>query len=246
MRYQQDGVPLCVLAGKEYGTGSSRDWAAKGTFLLGVKFVLAESYERIHRSNLVGMGVLPLQFRDGETRESLGLTGNELFDVAVDDRVAPRQQLTVTATNPETGKVTTFVVLCRIDTPVEVDYYRNGGILQTVLRKLLGPAKAAPKAKSVDKVKPATKKPGKPAPKVVAKAKAKAKQPVAKKPVAKKPIGKAVAKRATKPLAKSAAAKKAVAKKAVLKPQAKKAAKPRTKPAAKKPAPKRAKAKTRR
>ena len=137
MRYQQEGTALCVLAGKEYGTGSSRDWAAKGTFLLGVKFVLAESYERIHRSNLVGMGVLPLQYLDGQTRESLGLSGEEHFDVAVDDKVQPRQQLTVTATCPKTGAKKTFQVQCRIDTPVEVDYYRNGGILQTVIRKLL-------------------------------------------------------------------------------------------------------------
>ncbi len=266
MRYQQDGVPLCVLAGKEYGTGSSRDWAAKGTFLLGVKFVLAESYERIHRSNLVGMGVLPLQFRDGENRESLGLTGTELFDVAVDDRAAPRQQLMVTATNPETGKVTTFAALCRIDTPVEVDYYRNGGILQTVLRKLLGPAKATPKAKVVNQAKPATaagkagNKPGvaksaaankaatkKPAKPAARKAKQPAPKAKAKPPVAKKPVGRPVAKRTAKPVAKRTTAKKPapkqpIAKKAVLKPQAKKLARP----AAKKPAPKQAKAKARR
>jgi aconitate hydratase len=136
-RYQEAGTPLCVLAGKEYGTGSSRDWAAKGTMLLGVRFVLAESYERIHRSNLVGMGVLPLQFQEGEGCAALGLTGEESFAVAVDDHVTPRQLLKVTATHPESGKTTTFEALCRIDTPVEVDYYRNGGILQTVLRKLL-------------------------------------------------------------------------------------------------------------
>jgi aconitate hydratase len=136
-RYQEAGTPLCVLAGKEYGTGSSRDWAAKGTMLLGVRFVLAESYERIHRSNLVGMGVLPLQFLEGQSSASLGLTGDESFSVAVDDHVAPRQLLTVTATHPDSGATTTFEALCRIDTPVEVDYYRNGGILQTVLRKLL-------------------------------------------------------------------------------------------------------------
>ncbi len=135
-RYRQDDTPLMVLAGKEYGTGSSRDWAAKGTNLLGVKFVLAESYERIHRSNLVGMGVLPLQFRDGETASSLGLTGKESFSVAVDDGVKPRQVLKVTAKDQETGAEKTFEAVCRIDTPVEVDYYRNGGILHTVLRKL--------------------------------------------------------------------------------------------------------------
>jgi 3-isopropylmalate dehydratase small subunit len=168
MRYQKDGAPLCVLAGKEYGTGSSRDWAAKGTFLLGVKFVLAESYERIHRSNLVGMGVLPLQYLDGQNRESLGLSGYETFDVAVDDSVQPRQRLTVTATSPE-GAVKTFEVQCRIDTPVEVDYFRNGGILQTVIRKLLPPvkkAKAGKKAaaKAAPKKAPAKKSPAAKAP----------------------------------------------------------------------------------
>jgi aconitate hydratase len=136
--YAETRTPLLVLAGQEYGTGSSRDWAAKGALLLGVRIVLAESYERIHRSNLVGMGVLPLQFEDGATRESLGLTGEESYSVAVDDRLQPRQELTMTARNPATGKTTTFAVRCRIDTPVEVEYYRNGGILQTVLRKLLG------------------------------------------------------------------------------------------------------------
>ncbi len=152
-RYRQDGTPLCVLAGKEYGTGSSRDWAAKGTFLLGVKFVIAESYERIHRSNLVGMGVLPLQFLDGASAQSLGLTGNETFAVAVDDRVQPRQRLQVTVTDPHSGNSRAITVQCRIDTPVEVDYYRNGGILQAVLRKLLASpsttiAAPEPKAKA--------------------------------------------------------------------------------------------------
>ncbi|MBK8977898.1 MAG: aconitate hydratase AcnA [Planctomycetes bacterium] len=135
-RYQQAGTPLLVLAGKEYGTGSSRDWAAKGTNLLGVRCVLAESYERIHRSNLVGMGVLPLQFQDGETAASLGLTGREVFDIDVDDHVAPRQLVAVRAVDPDRGTTTTFQAVCRIDTPVEVDYYRNGGILHTVLRRL--------------------------------------------------------------------------------------------------------------
>ncbi|MHC4900013.1 MAG: aconitate hydratase, partial [Planctomycetota bacterium] len=120
------------------GTGSSRDWAAKGTLLLGIKMVLAESYERIHRSNLVGMGVLPLQFADGDTRESLGLVGEEEFSVELADDLAPRQLLDMTARHPDTGAETRFKALCRIDTPIEVDYYRNGGILQTVLRKLLG------------------------------------------------------------------------------------------------------------
>jgi len=148
MRYQEEGTPLCVLAGKEYGTGSSRDWAAKGTLLLGVKFVLAESYERIHRSNLVFMGVLPLEFKKGDTPASLGLNGEETFDVAVNDNLKARQMVTVTATHPKTGKVTKFKAQCRIDTPVEVDYYRNGGILQTVMRKLLkqSPRKKAKKA----------------------------------------------------------------------------------------------------
>ncbi len=131
-KYKADGTPLLVLAGKEYGTGSSRDWAAKGTYLLGARMVLAESYERIHRSNLVGMGVLPLQFKQGESLESLGLTGQETFSLQLDDKLQARSELTMTAD----GK--SFQVLCRIDTPVEVDYYRNGGILQTVLRKLLG------------------------------------------------------------------------------------------------------------
>jgi aconitate hydratase len=135
MGYKAKGVPLVVLAGKDYGMGSSRDWAAKGTFLLGVKAVIAESYERIHRSNLVGMGVLPLQFLDGQSAASLGLDGTETFAIAVDDKVEPRQKLEVTATKADGTKVQ-FETLCRIDTPVEVDYYRNGGILHTVLRKM--------------------------------------------------------------------------------------------------------------
>ncbi|GMU37634.1 MAG: aconitate hydratase AcnA [Phycisphaerae bacterium] len=137
MRYKEADIPTAVLAGKEYGTGSSRDWAAKGTFLLGVRFVLAESFERIHRSNLVGMGVLPLQYKSGETRETLGLTGHEVFDIPdLSDNLKPRQELRVIATDSETGKSKTFTALCRVDTAVEVDYYRNGGILQTVLRQL--------------------------------------------------------------------------------------------------------------
>jgi len=136
-RYKDNGVPLCVLAGAEYGTGSSRDWAAKGTFLLGVKFVLAESFERIHRSNLVGMGVLPLQFANGDSVASLGLTGLETFSIEVDDSLTPRQLLRATALDHQGMNSKSFDVLCRIDTPIEVDYYRNGGILQTVLRKLL-------------------------------------------------------------------------------------------------------------
>ncbi len=136
MHYQQQKVPLVVIAGKDYGMGSSRDWAAKGTFLLGVKAVLAESYERIHRSNLVGMGVLPLQFMAGETRNSHGLTGREVFDIAVGDDVKPLQEIKVVARHPDTGVITRITAVVRIDTPVEVEYYRNGGILHTVLRKM--------------------------------------------------------------------------------------------------------------
>jgi aconitate hydratase len=135
-RYLADGVPLVVLAGKEYGTGSSRDWAAKGTMLLGVRAVIAESYERIHRSNLIGMGVLPLQFADGETRESIGLHGTETFEVAGlagSDRI-PRE-ITVKAVD-EDGTVTTFTATVRIDTAGEAEYFRHGGILQYVLRSL--------------------------------------------------------------------------------------------------------------
>lgn len=135
MNYQAKKIPLVVLAGKDYGMGSSRDWAAKGTFLLGVKAVIAISFERIHRSNLVGMGVLPLTFKSGESAQTLGLTGQETFDIAIDDHVKPRQEITVTATKSDGSKVT-FQTLCRIDTPVEVDYYRNGGILHTVLRNM--------------------------------------------------------------------------------------------------------------
>ena len=115
--------------------GSSRDWAAKGTYLLGVRAVIAASYERIHRSNLVGMGVLPLQFKSGETHETLGLTGEETFDIELSDDLQPLQTVKVTATAKD-GTKTTFETDCRIDTPVEVDYYRNGGILHTVLRRL--------------------------------------------------------------------------------------------------------------
>jgi aconitate hydratase len=136
-RYQESGVPLIVLAGKEYGTGSSRDWAAKGTYLLGVRAVLAESYERIHRSNLVGMGVLPLQFLPGQSVQSIGLTGRERFTVAgLNKGLKPGKRLEVIALAGE-GTETTFFVTARLDSSVEIEYYRNGGILQTVLRKLL-------------------------------------------------------------------------------------------------------------
>ncbi|MCG8586171.1 MAG: aconitate hydratase AcnA, partial [Pirellulales bacterium] len=137
MKYKDDGVPLIVLAGKDYGMGSSRDWAAKGTFLLGVKAVIAASFERIHRSNLVGMGVLPLELSDGKTWQSLGLTGEESFDIPdLDDDLKPRQSLTVRATAAD-GNVKEFDATVRIDSSVEIDYYRNGGILHTVLRQLL-------------------------------------------------------------------------------------------------------------
>jgi aconitate hydratase len=137
MRYRQEHVPLVILAGAEYGTGSSRDWAAKGTYLLGVRAVIAASYERIHRSNLVGMGVLPLEFADGQTWQSLGLTGEEIYDiVGLNDQLQPRSSVTVRTTGAD-GSTKEFTATVRIDTPVEMDYYRNGGILQTVLRKLL-------------------------------------------------------------------------------------------------------------
>jgi aconitate hydratase len=136
MKYQQERVPLVILAGAEYGTGSSRDWAAKGTHLLGVRAVIATSYERIHRSNLVGMGVLPLEFPAGQTWASLGLSGTELFEIPVDDTLRPRGVLLVKAIGVD-GRSHQFPATVRIDTPVELDYYRHGGILQTVLRKLL-------------------------------------------------------------------------------------------------------------
>ena len=136
IRYKADGTSLIAIAGKEYGTGSSRDWAAKGTMLLGVRAVIAESFERIHRSNLVGMGVLPLQFFDGDSADKLGLTGRETFDIIVDDHLRPGDSVTVKATR-EDGSSFDFNVRCRIDTPVEIDYYRNGGILQTVLRSFM-------------------------------------------------------------------------------------------------------------
>ncbi len=137
MRYRQEDVPLVVLAGKEYGSGSSRDWAAKGPFLLGVRAVIAESYERIHRSNLVGMGVLPLQFVDGQNRETLGLTGFETYAIdGITDGLKPRQRVRVRVTR-EDGATASFEALIRIDAPVEVEYYRHGGILNMMLRHLL-------------------------------------------------------------------------------------------------------------
>ncbi len=137
MTHQQNGTPLVIIAGKEYGTGSSRDWAAKGTILLGVRAVIAESFERIHRSNLVGMGVLPLEFTNGDTRQSLGLTGFESFDVVgLDERITPHASLTVRVTGTN-GPKQEFRVLARIDTPEEMNYYKNGGILPYVLRQLV-------------------------------------------------------------------------------------------------------------
>jgi aconitate hydratase len=136
VRYQEEGVPLLVLAGKEYGTGSSRDWAAKGSFLLGVRAVIAESFERIHRSNLIGMGVLPLQFTNGENTDSLGLTGTETYDIQGLSELSPGAELTVRAMGDD-GETKEFKAKARVDSPVEVEYLRNGGILQTVLRQFL-------------------------------------------------------------------------------------------------------------
>ena len=137
MAYQAKGVPLVVLAGAEYGTGSSRDWAAKGTMLLGVRAVIAKSFERIHRSNLVGMGVLPLQFKDGETRKTVGLDGGEVFDiVGPAAALRPGMDVTCRITRPD-GSRREVALTCRIDTADEVEYYRHGGILAYVLRNLL-------------------------------------------------------------------------------------------------------------
>jgi aconitate hydratase len=137
MEFQRRGTPLVVVAGKEYGTGSSRDWAAKGTLLLGVRAVIAESFERIHRANLVGMGVLPLEFTNGDTRQSLGLTGFEEYTIeGLGEGLKPRQRLTVLARGKDGEK--RFEALARIDTPEEMSYYRHGGILPYVLRQLVG------------------------------------------------------------------------------------------------------------
>jgi len=140
MKYAETNTPLVLLVGKEYGTGSSRDWAAKGAALLGVKAVIAESYERIHRSNLVGMGVLPLVFEAGTNAESLGLTGREVIDIkGIDGGIVPGGKLSVTATDPDTRKTTTFPVIVRLNSPVEVEYLEHGGILQRVLRMFARP-----------------------------------------------------------------------------------------------------------
>ena len=135
LSYRERGVPLIVIAGKDYGMGSSRDWAAKGTLLLGVRAVIAESYERIHRSNLIGMGVLPLMFVDGETADTLGLDGTEIYGIEVPLDLAPRQEVQVIARSADGGE-TRFGAVCRADSPVEIEYLRNGGILHTVLRRM--------------------------------------------------------------------------------------------------------------
>jgi aconitate hydratase len=137
MLYQKEGVPLVIIAGKEYGTGSSRDWAAKGTRLLGVRAVIAESFERIHRSNLVGMGVLPLQFKDGATRQTLKLDGSERFDIlGVAQGLKPRSEIACRI-HRAAGTVESLSLHCRIDTLDELEYFRNGGILQYVLRHMM-------------------------------------------------------------------------------------------------------------
>ncbi|HEV2008844.1 MAG TPA: aconitate hydratase, partial [Burkholderiales bacterium] len=140
MRYQKEGVPLLVFAGEEYGTGSSRDWAAKGTQLLGVKAVIARGFERIHRNNLVGMGVLPCQFKDDTTWQSLGIDGSETFDlIGIDGDLAPMQDVTLVIRRGN-GTSQSVSLLLRIDTPIEVDYFRNGGILPFVLRQIVAAA----------------------------------------------------------------------------------------------------------
>jgi len=137
MQYKNEGIPLLVLAGKEYGSGSSRDWAAKGPRLLGTEAVIAESYERIHRSNLVGMGVLPLQFRQGENAATLSLTGFETFDIeGIAGGIKPGMLVRIRA-HSENGQEKTFQAVSRIDTPYEIQYYQHGGILQYVLRQLI-------------------------------------------------------------------------------------------------------------
>ncbi|MEQ1764975.1 MAG: aconitate hydratase, partial [Pyrinomonadaceae bacterium] len=144
MKYQESGTPTFIFAGQEYGTGSSRDWAAKGTRLMGVKAVIAESFERIHRSNLVGMGVLPLQFKEGTSVSSMKLDGTETFDLSgvAEGEVRPRQDVTLTVHRPD-GSVISVDVILRIDTPIEIEYYKNGGILPFVLRQLLSSSAAS-------------------------------------------------------------------------------------------------------
>lgn len=139
MRYVQEGTPLVILVGKEYGTGSSRDWAAKGPKLLGVRAVIAESYERIHRSNLIGIGIIPLQYLPGENAETLGLTGKELYTIDVPEDICPKQTTTVRTSD---GKI--FSVTMRFDTEVELQYFLHGGILQFTLRRLLQKQASSP------------------------------------------------------------------------------------------------------
>jgi aconitate hydratase len=137
MQYQKEGTPLIVIAGKEYGSGSSRDWAAKGPRLLGIRAAIAESYERIHRSNLIGMGIIPLVFKAGENLATHALTGFEKFDIlGIGNDLKLRQEVKIKAT-ADNGTATEFQVICRIDTPAELEYYRHGGILEYVLRQLL-------------------------------------------------------------------------------------------------------------
>lgn len=137
LKYKQEGVSLIVLAGKEYGTGSSRDWAAKGTYMLGVRAVAAESYERIHRSNLIGMGILPLQFKDGESYTSHGLTGTESFSLrGLDGEITPGMDVELVAVDDQ-GIEKVVSLTLRLDSSVEVNYWRNGGILHTVLRQMV-------------------------------------------------------------------------------------------------------------
>ena len=145
MRYIAQGTPTVIFGGEEYGTGSSRDWAAKGTMLLGVRAVIARSFERIHRSNLVGMGVLPLQFLGADSAQSLGLTGDETIDIEGLDEIRPQQELELRIRKPD-GAERRVTVKSRIDTPIEVDYYRHGGILPFVLRELVSSAQSATKA----------------------------------------------------------------------------------------------------
>lgn len=137
MRYKSESVPLIIVAGNEYGSGSSRDWAAKGPALLGVKAILAESFERIHRSNLIGMGILPLEFRKGENMMALGLTGTETFDIEIDDNIKPKQEIKITV-HMENGSIKEFAMVSRIDMQLELEYFRHGGILKYVLRQMMG------------------------------------------------------------------------------------------------------------
>ena len=134
-KYKEDQTPIIILAGKAYGSGSSRDWAAKGPFLQGVKAVIAQSYERIHRSNLIGMGILPLEFEEGQGYESIGIKGTESFDFQLDDKLEVGQKVKVVATSDD-GNKKEFFAISRVDTPVEIDYIKDGGILSTVLKSL--------------------------------------------------------------------------------------------------------------